>query len=116
MSKTYYDYAEVDWEQKYLDLDTGVRMAYYECGPKDGKTVLLIFNRTCTDRNVGEQVFYISPVFRVKHFVCTGETAFFNGTDVHFAHGDQSLNHVRRFFRILDAGLSASGIKDLHLG
>lgn len=42
MSKTYYDYAEVDWEQKYLDLDTGVRMAYYECGPKDGKTVLLI--------------------------------------------------------------------------
>ena len=41
MSKTYYDYAEVDWEQKYLDLDTGVRMAYYECGPKDGKTVLL---------------------------------------------------------------------------
>ena len=38
MSKTYYDYAEVDWEQKFLDLDTGVRMAYYECGPKDGKT------------------------------------------------------------------------------
>ena len=55
MSKTYYDYVEVDWEQKYLDLDTGVRMAYYECGPKDGKTVLLVFNRTCTDRNVGEQ-------------------------------------------------------------
>ena len=24
MSKTYYDYAEVDWEQKYLNLDTGV--------------------------------------------------------------------------------------------
>ena len=39
----------------------------------DGKTVLLVFNRTCTDRNVGEQVFYISPVFRIKHFVCTGE-------------------------------------------
>lgn len=46
MSKTYYDYAEVDWEQKYLDLDTGVRMAYYECGPKDGKTVLLIHGVT----------------------------------------------------------------------
>ena len=40
MSKTYYDYAEVDWEQQRLVLDTGVTMAYYECGPKDGKTVL----------------------------------------------------------------------------
>ena len=66
----------------------------------DGKTVLLVFNRTCTDRNVGEQVFYISPVFRVKHFVCTGETAFFNCTDVHFAHGDQTFHHIRCFFRV----------------
>ena len=55
MSKTYYDYVEVDWEQKYLDLDTGVRMAYYECGPKDGKTVLLIHgmgaDRACSGKS-----------------------------------------------------------------
>lgn len=46
MSKTYYDCAEVDWEQQRLVLDTGVTMAYYECGPKDGKTVLLIHGVT----------------------------------------------------------------------
>ena len=29
MSKTYYDYAEVDWEQQRLVLDTGVNVVKF---------------------------------------------------------------------------------------
>ncbi len=46
MSRNYYDCAGVDWEKRMIRLDTGIQMAYYECGPEDGKTVLLIHGVT----------------------------------------------------------------------
>ena len=66
----------------------------------DRQTMLLIFYRTCSDGNVGEKILDISPVFRVKHFIGTGKTAFFDCANVHFTHGDQTLDHIRSFFRI----------------
>ena len=63
-------------------------------------TVLLILDGTRADGDIGQQVFHIAPVLRVEHLVGAGKTAFLDRANVHFAHGDQSLNHVRRFFRI----------------
>ena len=66
----------------------------------DGQTMVLVFYRTCTDGNVGEQVFNIRPVLRVEHLVCTGKTAFCDSAQVHFTHGDQTLDHIRCLGRI----------------
>lgn len=62
--------------------------------------MLLVFYRTCTDSNVGEQVVNVTPVFRIKHFVGRGQTTFFNGTDVQLTHCNQSGNHIRSFLRV----------------
>lgn len=37
-----------------------------------GEPVLLVFHGAGADRDIGEQIFDIAPVFRVEHFVCTG--------------------------------------------
>ena len=52
----------------------------------DGETMLLILN--------------IAPVLRVKHLICTGESTLCDGTDVHFSHGDKTLNHVRSLLTV----------------
>ena len=62
--------------------------------------MLLILNRTSTDCDIWEKILNIAPVLRVKHLICTGESALCDGTDVHFSHGDKSLNHVRSLLRV----------------
>ena len=83
------------------EITTG-RVLHTGCNVKtaDSQTVLLILNRTCTDGNVREEIFYISPVLRVKHFVCTGKTTLSDRTDVHFTHSNETFYHIRCFFRV----------------
>ena len=66
----------------------------------DGQTVMLILHRAGADGHIGEKIFHISPVFRVEHLVRAGQMAFCDRADMHSAHGDQSLDHIRRFFRV----------------
>ena len=62
--------------------------------------MLLIFYGTGTDSHVGEQIVDVVPVFRVKHFICSGQTGFFNGTQMQTADCDESGNHIRFCLRI----------------
>ncbi len=66
----------------------------------NGQTVLLVFHGAGADCNIGKKIVHISPVFRVKHFIGRGQAAFCNGTQMHFADSNQSLHHIRFFFRI----------------
>ena len=66
----------------------------------DGKAMLLIFNRTGTDSYIRENVGKITIVFRIKHFICAGESAFLNCVNMHFTNGNQPGKHIGCFFRI----------------
>ncbi len=44
--KSYADYIQVDWEEHFVDLPTGIRMAYTVCGPEGGVPVVLIHGVT----------------------------------------------------------------------
>ena len=62
--------------------------------------MLLIFYGTCTYSDIRENVGKVTVVFRIKHFICTGETTFLDGVDVHLTDGNQTGKHIRSFFRI----------------
>ena len=57
----------------------------------DGQAVLLILNRAGAYCNVGKQVGKITVIFRIKHFVCAGKTAFLNGADMHFSDSQMCI-------------------------
>lgn len=63
----------------------------------DGKSMLLIFYGTCTYSDIRENVGKITVVFRIQHFICTGETTFLDGVDVHLTDGNQTGKHIRAF-------------------
>jgi len=44
--KSYADYIQVPWTEKFISLSTGIQMAYCVCGPEDGVPVLLIHGVT----------------------------------------------------------------------
>ena len=62
--------------------------------------MLLVLNGAGTDCNVGKNIGNIPPVFGIEHFVCSGQSGFFYGTDVHLTHGNQSGEKVRFLFRV----------------
>ena len=76
---------------------------FHTCGnvkAADHNAVLLVFNGSGADGHIGENVRYIAPVFRIKHFICGGEIGFLNGMDQHFSHGDQTCKKICSLFRI----------------
>lgn len=44
--KCFADYLTTNWEEHFVDLSTGIRMAYTVCGPEDGKKIVLIHGVT----------------------------------------------------------------------
>ncbi len=44
--KRYKDYVDVDFQEKLVNLDTGIRMAYYEFGDEDGAPLVLLHGVT----------------------------------------------------------------------
>lgn len=50
----------------------------------DGKTMLLVFHRTCTYCHIRKQVRKVTVIFRIKHLICTGHTTGPDCMDMHF--------------------------------
>ena len=76
---------------------------FHTCGDvkaADGKAVLLILHGARADSHIRENIGKITPVFRIKHFICSGKAGFIDGANVHFPHGDKSLQEVGLFLRI----------------
>lgn len=46
MTKDFDAYLNVDWTEHFIDLDTGIRMAYCECGDAEGTPLLLLHGVT----------------------------------------------------------------------
>ena len=44
--KSFADYIQVPWNEHFVSLATGIRMAYCDCGPADGSPVILIHGVT----------------------------------------------------------------------
>ena len=44
--KSYADYIQVPWTEKFVSLPTGIQMCYCVCGPEDGVPLLLIHGVT----------------------------------------------------------------------
>lgn len=45
-NRLWYELIENDWEEKQEMLDTGIRMCYLTCGPKEGNPVILLHGAT----------------------------------------------------------------------
>ena len=65
-----------------------------------GQTVLLVFDRTCTNCDIGKNIGKIFVIFRVKHFVGTRHTGLLYDSDMCLADGMKTFEHVFFFFRI----------------
>src|SRR5699024_7205469 len=65
-----------------------------------GLAVVLILNRARADRDVGEKILDIAPVFGVEHLVGRGHPVFLNRTHQHPAHGDEAGCEVGAFLGV----------------
>ena len=65
-----------------------------------GKTMLLVFDRTCTDCFIGEDIIEVTSVFRVKHFISRGKSCFLHYAHMHLANCDDSGKKIRCLVRI----------------
>src|SRR5699024_296110 len=63
------------------------------------QSVLLIFNRSCSYSLIGENVIEVASVFRIKHFLGSGESADFDGMQMKFPDSDQAFQKVWLFVR-----------------
>ena len=64
------------------------------------QTVLLVFHRTRSYRNITQNIIKILIIFRIKHFVRKNKTSFFHSTHMHSAAGNNSLKQIRFCFRV----------------
>ena len=42
----------------------------------------------------------IAPVVGIEHFIRGGQSGFFDGADMHLAHGNQAACEIRFFLRV----------------
>ena len=64
------------------------------------KAVLLVFNRTGTNRHVRNQIIHKRKIFRIKHFISCCHTCFCDDTIVKMANRFDSIDKTRRFCRV----------------
>ena len=64
------------------------------------ETMLLVFNRTGTDGNVGEDVCQIPVILRIKHLISNWHTIGFKCMHMHLSDRNDSLKKIRCFLRI----------------
>ena len=44
--REWFEMVDNDWEENFVDLDTGIRMCYMTMGPEDGTPILLVHGAT----------------------------------------------------------------------
>ena len=66
----------------------------------DSKTVLLIFHRTGSYGYIREKVGEIPVIFRIKHLVGAGKSAFLDSADMHFPDRHKAGQHIGFLFRV----------------
>ena len=44
--KEWFEMVDNDWEENFVDLDTGIKMCYLTMGPEDGKPIMLVHGAT----------------------------------------------------------------------
>ena len=64
------------------------------------QSVLLVFYRTSTNGNIGQQVRQIPMIFRIQHFICTSQASHFYCLGVHLPNGNDTLQHIFFLFRV----------------
>ena len=73
----WYDMVKVDWEEKTVDLDTGITMAYMVCGPEDGTPIVLIHGATDSRISWAQ----VAPILAEKYRVYVPELRGHGNTD-----------------------------------
>ena len=63
-------------------------------------TMLLIFDRPCTYRNIRKYICDISPVIRIEHLICSSKSGYFHYMNLHMSHCDKTRLKIRLAFRI----------------
>ena len=57
--------------------------------------MLLVFNRTCPDRNIGKEIGQVMMIFRIEHFIRTGEVVITERSKMQLADGNDAFVHIR---------------------
>ena len=65
-----------------------------------GQSVLLVLNRTCSNRNVGKKVRKVTVILGVQHFVSAGEIVVAQSCHMKLTDGNDALVHIRLFLGI----------------
>ena len=66
MAKRYTDYIKVEWEEHRIKLDTGINMAYCQCGPVSGPILIMVHG--VTDGRVSWS--QVAPIFSDRGYRC----------------------------------------------
>lgn len=72
----------------------------HSCGDihaADHQTVLLVLHGTGSDGHIGKDIRKVTPVFRIEHLICCGESGLLNGAHMQFTDSHQTCQHVRFF-------------------
>ena len=81
-------------------ITTGILHSCRNIHATDHQTMLLVFDRTGSDRNIGKDIGKITPVFRIKHLICCRKACLLNGTHMQLTDGYQTCQHIRFFLRV----------------
>ena len=64
------------------------------------QAVELILHGPCSYGDIRHNIGKIVQIFRIEHLICGGKSCFPQNTHVHMANRQNSLKHIRLFFRI----------------